>query len=458
MSHRLQAYYRRLRTFLERDVWLEDLARLSGHRRWMVPLVRVLLLVYRGFFFDHQCLLRASALTYTTLLALIPMLAFMFAFLKGLGGHEVLEQLLVGTLSVTSHDTISRILEYVSHIEVRTLGTIGLGALVFTTLLQVSAIENAFNAIWGIQTGRSLARKLTDYAGIMVIGPVVLLLVTGVNTAFRHQTLVTALLEQRLIGDAMVLLFTCLPYFALWLVFALFYAFLPNTRVRLVPALIGGFIGGTLWQGAQWVYIEFQIGVAGYAAIYGALAQLPLLIAWIYTSWVITLLGAEVTFACQHIAQVPLAWKTHLISVYRQEWLVSALYFAVVETFRAGTTPWSATAFAQQQQVPLSLVRELVTPLCEAHLLVEVTAAPGHYVPGRDPATITPWHVLHTLRHHSDTGVGEHLPPGRTLATTLMMHIEDAIQKVAGAQTMTQWLTEDYTSAEPDTSEGSNAP
>jgi membrane protein len=287
---------------------------------------------------------------------------------------------------------------------------------------------------------------------------VVFLLVTGVNTAFRHQTLVTMLLEQRLIGDAMVLLFACLPYFALWLIFALFYAFLPNTRVRFVPALIGGLIGGTLWQGAQWVYIEFQIGVAGYAAIYGALAQLPLLIAWIYTSWVITLLGAEVTFACQHIAQVPLAWRTHLISIYRQEWLVSALYLAVVETFRAGTTPWSATAFAQQQQVPLSLVRELVIPLCAAHLLVEVTATPDHYVPGRDPATITPWHVLHTLRHHSDAGVEEPLPPGRTLATTLMMHIEDAIQKVAGAQTMTQWLTEDYTSAESDTSEGRNAP
>jgi DNA-binding IscR family transcriptional regulator len=135
---------------------------------------------------------------------------------------------------------------------------------------------------------------------------------------------------------------------------------------------------------------------------------------------------------------------------------VSALYFAVVETFRAGTTLWSATTFAQQHQVPLSLVRELVTPLCEAHLLLEVTAAPDHYVPGRDPATITPWHVLHTLRHHGDASVREHLPPGRTLATTLMVQIEDAMQKVAGAQTMTQWLTEDYPSAEPAASEGSN--
>ena len=183
---------------------------------------------------------------------------------------------------------------------------------------------------------------------------------------------------------------TVLPYVALWLVFAFFYAVLPNTRVRAVPALIGGVIGGTLWQIAQWIYIASQVGLANAQAIYGALAQLPVLMLWIYVSWVMTLIGAEVAYACQHVTTYFPAHLVHCASFYVREWLASALYFALVRAFVEGNGAWSAMTFAQQHHIPLRLLKDILEPLQEAGLLVETATMPDHYVPGRDPAEYYP--------------------------------------------------------------------
>ncbi|HEY7496711.1 MAG TPA: YihY/virulence factor BrkB family protein, partial [Candidatus Tectomicrobia bacterium] len=245
---------------------------------------------------------------------------------------------------------------------------------------------------------------------------------------------------KRLIGDAMVLVFSMLPFVAIWGMFTFFYAFIPNTRVRLGPALIGGIIAGTLWQFAQWGYIEFQIGIAKYQAIYGAFAQLPVLMVWLYVSWVITLLGAEVTFACQNAAVYPLERFASLASFSVKEWLASALYFSLVQAFMEGKGPWSAVAFAQQYRLPIRLLREILQSLLVAKLVVEAATTPEHYVPGRDPATITPWHILCALRHQGNQALEDVLKLSETRAATLMAQIEEAEQRVAGARSIAQWL------------------
>jgi membrane protein len=274
----------------------------------------------------------------------------------------------------------------------------------------------------------------------MVIAPVVLLVVTAMNTALQHQTFVSTLLERRLVGDAMVFLFTTVPYVALWFVFAFFYAFLPNTRVRIVPALIGGVVGGTLWQVAQWAYIDFQIGVTRYQTIYGALAQLPVFMVWIYMSWVVTLLGAELSRACQHGALMSLIHIPRYASMYVREWLASELYFSLAQRFMTGAGPWSAATFARRHQVPIDLVQEVLAPLREKQFLVEMASHPDHYVPGRDPATLTPWEILRALRHDGDTRVEDVITQQNTLATRLLTRLEASMQEVAGTQSIAQWL------------------
>lgn len=439
VKNRVQTAYHHVHHFMLHDLWLTDAL---GIRGIMLHQLRIVFIVLRGFFHDHHCLLRAAALTYTTLLALVPMLAFMFAFLKGLGVQNKLEPILLSRLPVTSEDAIRLIFDYVNNIKVGTLGVIGLGSLLLTTVLQLGNVESSFNEIWGIRKGRTMLRKITDYVSVMVIAPVVLLVALGINATLRQQTLLKTLLAQRVIGEAVVLIFTILPSVVIWLAFAFLYVYLPNTRVKIVPALFGGFIGGMLWQAAQWVYIDFQIGMTNLQAIYGAFAQLPMLMVWIYISWIVTLLGAEVTFAQQNATAYPLERLTHSTSFYVKEWLANALYFSMVHAFITGAGPWSAQDFARQHGIPIRLLREILKVLEDEQLLVQTATAPDHYLPGRHPDTMTPWLVLRALRHHGDRSMETLITLQDPRATTLSTQVEDAIQQAAGERTISQWLTD----------------
>jgi membrane protein len=440
----LLALYQRLRLLVGRDIWRTDLVAASRLGAIGIYPLRVLLIVVRGFWFEHQGLLRASALTYSTMLSLVPMLAFALAFLKGLGVNNLLEPFLINMGVIGSEETVRMVLSYANNIEVRTLGGLGLATLVFTTVLGVGNIERAFNEIWGVRTERPILRKIADYASVLVLGPVALLLATGINTRLHSPTFITTWLGLRVIGEAVTffstVMATILPYVALWLVFAFFYSFLPNTRVQAMPALIGGMVGGTLWQIAQWGYIAFQVGLANAQAIYGALAQLPVLMLWIYVSWVTTLLGAEVAYACQHVTTYFPARLVHCTSVYVREWLAHALYFSLVRTFIEGSGTWSAVTFAQRHHIPLHLLNEILAPLQDAGLLVETAASPDHYVPGRDPTNITPWHLLQALRHHGDQALGGIIALYDPLTSRLMAQMEETQQQVAGTYTIPQWL------------------
>jgi membrane protein len=440
----LLALYQRLRLLVGRDIWRTDLVAASRLGAIGIYPLRVLLIVVRGFWFEHQGLLRASALTYSTMLSLVPMLAFALAFLKGLGVNNLLEPFLINMGVIGSEETVRMVLSYANNIEVRTLGGLGLATLVFTTVLGVGNIERAFNEIWGVRTERPILRKIADYASVLVLGPVALLLATGINTRLHSPTFITTWLGLRVIGEAVTffstVMATILPYVALWLVFAFFYSFLPNTRVQAMPALIGGMVGGTLWQIAQWGYIAFQVGLANAQAIYGALAQLPVLMLWIYVSWVTTLLVAEVAYACQHVTTYFPARLVHCTSVYVREWLAHALYFSLVRTFIEGRGTWSAVTFAQRHHIPLHLLNEILAPLQDAGLLVETAASPDHYVPGRDPTNITPWHLLQALRHHGDQALGGIIALYDPLTSRLMAQMEETQQQVAGTYTIPQWL------------------
>jgi membrane protein len=248
----LLALYRRLCLFVGRDIWRTDLATASRLGVIGIYPLRVILIVVRGFWFEHQGLLRASALTYSTLLSLVPIMAFALAFLKGLGVHNLLEPFLIDRGVIGSEETVQMLLSYANNIEVRTLGGLGLGMLVFTTVLGVGNVERAFNEIWGVHTERPVLRKIADFASVLVLGPAALLLATGINTRLHLPPFIMTWLGMRVIGDAVTffstVMSTILPYVALWLVFAFFYSFLPNTRVQALPALIGGVVGGTLWQ------------------------------------------------------------------------------------------------------------------------------------------------------------------------------------------------------------------
>ncbi|WP_179131136.1 YihY/virulence factor BrkB family protein [Candidatus Entotheonella palauensis] len=442
----VQIYYQRLRNFILHDLWALELTALSVAKQCLLYPLQVILIALRGFFFEHQCVLRSAALSYTTLLALVPMLAFIFAFLKGLGVQNKLEPWLIQQISPGSEETIQQIIAFVNNVEVGTLGVISLGTLLFSTLLQLRTVEQSLNAIWHVTEEKPLIRKISDYVSVFMLAPVVIVLAISAGS----QPLVEQLQDLQLIGPAVGLLITLLPSVLIWLVISFFYFFVPNAQVRFVPALVGGFIGSTLYLFAKAAYINLQVLWWGkYEVIYGALAQLPILMIWLYLSWVIILLGAEIAHACQSVTSYPLGrfaavpspstWSA--TSIYIREWLANMLYFSLLESFTAGAGPWSAANFAQQHRLPMRLVRELTDILTQAGVIVEVARAPEHYVPGRDPSQLTPGHILQILRHAGDEAVSPLIQQSPSPATALMERVEAAIQQVSNAHPMPYWLS-----------------
>lgn len=279
----------RLRAWLEGLLW-DDVPRGPAREALRLGLVTV-------WKFDaDRGLLRASALTFTTLLSLVPFLAILFALLKGLGGHELLKPLLVEHLAVGNEALVDQILTYVDRTKVGALGAVGLITLLLTAVSVLGNAERSLNDIWQVRRGRSFIRKVADYTALLVVAPVLLLAIVSANATLQSPAVLDRL---SVVAAALPPLLAVAPYALVWLLFTAFYLILPNRTVPLGAALLGGAVAGAAWQVAELLYLRFQFGLGRYNAIYGALAQLPLLMAWVYLSWCLVLLGAELAFLWQ---------------------------------------------------------------------------------------------------------------------------------------------------------------
>jgi membrane protein len=244
-------------------------------------------------FYADKCLLWSTALAYTTLLSLVPLLALMFAVLKGLDVQERLEPILLLKLGMSS-DVTAKIMSYIDHTNFRTLGALGGVTLIVTVLSLFGQIENAFNHIWRVRAGRVWYRKLTDYVSVVLLAPLLLVTTVTLTSTMENQKLLHVFLQTEYVGDAVLAALRLAPIVVNVVGIGLLYAVLPNRRPDFGGLALGAVVAGCAWQGIQWAYVAFQVGVARYNAIYGALSQLPLTLVWIYFSWAVVLLGAEV--------------------------------------------------------------------------------------------------------------------------------------------------------------------
>lgn len=354
--------FRRVRKFTNTDVWLVEIDKLPRLKSVLYKQIQMTLYVWREFWRDNS-LLRASGLTYTTLLTLVPLLALMFALLKGLGVQRVLEPIVLERLTGGSHAVTQQIMEYVSRIHVGSLGTLGITFLFGTMVLVLTNIEMAFNQIWQVDRGRPWLRKCSDYLGLVVILPVAMFVAVSLTTFVKSHLVTQELLTIDFLGRLYVYLLKLAPFFIMWLAFSFIYLFMPNTKVNPVSASAGGIIGGTLWQFCQWAYIHYQFGFSTYGAIYGPLSQLPMFLIWVFVSWIILLLGAEIAFAHQNLARFRLRqrWLAHP-TVNKCYWGLQLLVL-VCKKFEAGEPASTDMELAEKLQIPVEETRALVDVL-----------------------------------------------------------------------------------------------
>jgi membrane protein len=304
-------------------------------------------------------LLWASALTYTSSLSLVPILALGFSVLAGLGGTDRIRPLIERYLAVNSPEITDTLMGYVNNTSAKSLGEVGGAILLVTVVLTLSTVEQAFNSIFNVSRGRTWLRKFSDYLSVVFTVP--LLMVAAVPA----RSYLMALLPPS-VPDVGWAVSTVM----LWASFSFLYVFFPNIRVRLGAAAIGGLVASILLQIGQWGYVHFQIGAVRYHAIYGGLAAVPILLTWIYTAWIIVLFGAELTAVMQGIE--PTFEIDHRTPGFvRIAALLIVFRAAERMLMRAGAKPCTMHLIANELGVSETAMRPIVERLKHGGIVIE---------------------------------------------------------------------------------------
>ena len=400
----MPAMFQQFVNFLDVEIWRLPARKLRGFKGRLIHALRIFILSLREFSSD-KCSLRASALTFYSLLSIVPVFAMAFGLAKGFGLDRLLKERLLENME-GQEEVMTRVITFSENLlqDVKGGWIAGIGILfLFWTVIKVlSNIETSFNDIWGVKKQRSLSRKFTDYLALMMIAPIFFIVASSATVFITSQ--VRSITEQvalvRMFGSAILPALKILPYAVFWGLLTYLYMFLPNTQIQFKSALIGGVVAGTVYQMTQWVYIHFQIGAANAGAIYGSLAALPLFLMWLQISWLIVLYGAELAFAHQNDQTFEFEPDCMQASQSVRKLLALRIAQLCVDRFAHGLAPLSAADIAQELEMPVRLARDLLHQLDQSGILT-VTQGESErerlYQPARDLDELTVQFVLEKM-------------------------------------------------------------
>lgn len=346
-----------------------------------------------------QLTLRAMSLVYTTLLSVVPLVAFSFSVLKGLGVHNRLRPYLyrvLEPLGPQGQEITDEVINLVDNVEGGVLGGLSLAFFIFTSISMVQKVEESFNFIWRVEQPRSFARRFSEYLSVIVIGPAASVAAFGLLAAFRNTSLMQKIATYEPFGTMLVVLGSLAPYLLVAGVFTFMYAFIPNCSVRLRAALTGGLFAGALWAAAGIVFTSFVAGSTRTVIIYASFAIAIVALLWLYVSWLVLLLGAQLSFYVQNPQYLrPGRAEIQLNASLRERVALSIMYLIVCD-FRDAQRRWTINALAEHLDLPGAAIGPIVTALERKGLLL--LAEDETWVPARDPETIELADVIEAVR------------------------------------------------------------
>ncbi len=369
--------------------------------RMAVRLYKLIYYMVRGLL-NHGTLVRSAALTYYTIMSLVPIIAVAFAIVKGFGLADGLSASLYG-LFPQNPEIIDYLLSFAENALARTRGglvaAVALIALFWTIIQVFSSIENAFNNIWEVKTSRSIARQWSDYLAVVLIVPLFWVVANAVGR-----------FAEELLGFDeswyFVLLSKLLSMLFIWVMFTLLYLIIPNAKVKLRSALTAGIAAGTLFLLFQWGYIYAQKAMTSYNAIYGSFAALPLLLIWLQISWEIFLIGGELSFTYQNIARFGEEHEWQQISYDQRRKVLLAAMLLVVRHFRDRSGAMPLEAIQKELNLPTRIVNDILFQLTRSGQLIEVHKSEDEraasYAPAYDIAQMTVYGLLQAVEQHGD--------------------------------------------------------
>ena len=390
----------KLNYFFQVSLWQEFTDRTHIIWRWLINTLRVTFIVVRELA-KGELNLRAMSLVFTTLLSLVPLIAVAFSVLKAFGVHNQIEPFLLGVLEPLGEkgaEITASIISFVQNVKVGVLGSVGVAMLFYTIIALIQKIENAFNFVWRITRARTLARRFTDYLSVVMIGPMLVVTAMGVAGTVMNHNVVQSMQAIEPFGTLLLFLTKLVPYLMIILAFTFLYMFIPNTRVKLKPAIIGAIVAGVLWVTIGKVFASFVASSSSYTAIYSSFAILFFFMIWLYLGWLILLTGSQVAFYLQHPKLVRLGGRTFSLSPRLREQEGLGLMTLIAGQFYRQQSALSFEQLETETGLTADIVQGLLDTLEKGGLIVELAGNNACYVPATDSSEITVKQVLDCLR------------------------------------------------------------
>ena len=392
--------------FIKKDVWRISLKNMPKYKVFLLKQLRILLLAFRGYNEDKVSL-RSSALTFYSMLSVVPVFAMAFGISKmvGIDKHLItyLNEQFTG-----QQEVLEWIIKFANSFLESTKGGLiaGIGAilLIWAVMKVFANIESSFNAIWQVRKGRNWFRKFSDYISMMIIAPI-LLVSSSSATVFISTMLKQLASDVAIVGMVSPILFffvKFIPYVLIWLLLTMIFMIMPNTKVNFKSAFVAGIISGTAFVFIQWIYIHFQVGVSKYNAIYGSFAALPLFLIWLQMSWLIVLFGAEVSFAVQNVKKYEFEPDTHNLSSFSWRVLTLMVAHLLIKNFNNGEKAMTAEEISKKLEIPIRSVHDIIYNLVDSKILSEISTQHEKekaYQPAQDINNLSISYVLNAIDH-----------------------------------------------------------
>ncbi len=401
---------KKINYFFSRQLWRIDTGSLNKRDSIFIKFIRLAYVTLREYRVNELAL-RAMSLVYTTLLSLVPLLAFIISILKAFGVVDnQLEPFLLNFLEPLGDKGIEvthRIMEFIGKINFGVLGVAGLVMLIYTAVSVITKIEDSMNIIWKIRKGRSIARRLSDYITTLIVGPVLLFAAFGITATLSSNTVVSKILDIEPLGTMFFTFGKVIPFIFVIIVFTVIYIIIPNTKVHIKSALTGGIAAGIAWHAVSWVFHLAVASSTKYAAIYSSLAVLVIFMIWLYLNWLIVLVGAELTFCHQNLKFLTLRKEVFNLSTKLKEKLSLIIMYLIGYNYYNDLSMWTLESLTERLGLPHEPVEEAVNDLTQHNLIIETADLPPCFVPSRALEKITLKEIVDATRTNYETDLVE---------------------------------------------------
>lgn len=421
---------------VEALLWAPAVDKLPGFARLGVKLVRFIYAVLRDSVVGNLPM-RAMGLVYITILSIVPLLAISFSVLRGFGFHKQMEPLLYELLAPLGEKGVeltNQVVGFVDNVQGYVGAAIGaMVLLIYTTLSMAEKVEDSLNFVWRVERSRNLARRLSEFLSVILLGPVVMVTAISLIAAAESTTVVRELRGIEAIGQTLLFAGQLVPYLLVVAGFSFVYWFLPNTRVRLVAALVGGLAGGLLWAASGTLFATFVVNSVRTMSIYATFAIVIIALIWLYLCWLILLVGAQVAFYVQHPEHLRLGFRRVTLGGRRREEIALSLMSLIAQRFRDGAKRLQMLDVAEELALPSLVISAVGQRLESAGLLTRTQK--DELLPGRDPGQIRLTEILDAVREPQlmDVFPEGHWPAGVKRVAT---RVSGAIEQSLGTQSL----------------------